>query len=363
MPAQAKRRVHERTATVIDERAACDATSFEPQSGTRWIASSDVRAHDEPHDTVPRMSAITPPAEPRLPTPLLPPRLMPAGERRATLTLVAGPDAGHVFVLGGEPVLLGRAAAADIQIDDAGVSRRHARLTRLADGAFQIQDLDSTNGTWIRGKRVRSARLMPGDYVQLGGDAIVRFSFADDLEVSLQDALHTAAIRDPLTQLFNRQYFTRRLSSDIAYALHAGSPVGLLMIDVDRFKLVNDCLGHAVGDRVLRELARTLGTSLRVDDLLARYGGEEFVVVAPFASAEEVRRLAERLREAVCAHPIAHERGLLALSVSIGVAMLSEVDAERAPAALLELADRRLYEAKSGGRNAVCAGETTPMQG
>ncbi len=162
------------------------------------------------------------------------------------------------------------------------------------------------------------------------------------------------AVTDPLTGLYNRRYALSHLSRIAAHAVETGQPFAVMVLDVDRFKRVNDTYGHVVGDAVLVEVARRIAGGLRAVDLVARLGGEEFLVVMPETSVEAARIAGERLRQAVAAQPFSAP-GLpepLALTVSIGVALGGSAGKNPADA-LVSLADRALYDAKAEGRNQV----------
>ncbi len=173
-----------------------------------------------------------------------------------------------------------------------------------------------------------------------------RKRYQDRLRTELGRALELAAT-DPLTGLYNRRYLTRHLRG----ILQAMPPpdVSLLMIDVDRFKRLNDALGHAAGDRALQAVAATLRANTRASDTLSRVGGEEFVVVMPGTSASEATAAAERLRQAVAALDGEFSRPER-LTVSIGIARSGQ---SGEPEALLSTADAALYEAKRAGRNRI----------
>jgi diguanylate cyclase (GGDEF)-like protein len=165
------------------------------------------------------------------------------------------------------------------------------------------------------------------------------------------------ALQDELTGLANRRALEQMLASEVTRALRHGRPLSILMVDVDRFKTINDTYGHRAGDEVLRELARILADKLRSIDRAARYGGEELLVMMPDTPVEEARQVAERIRSAVEAHtfvvdPEDDEPPIeLHLTASVGLAGLPE-NAETLEG-LVEVADRALYEAKRTGRNRV----------
>ena len=178
---------------------------------------------------------------------------------------------------------------------------------------------------------------------------IRRKFYQDELRADVGTALELA-LTDGLTGLYNQRYLRRHLGG----LLESGQSheIAVLMIDVDHFKAVNDSEGHAAGDKALRAVAETLRSNIRVFDSLARYGGEEFAVVMPGTGADDAAVAAERLRAAVEAAPVESAAGVRhQLTVSIGVACGG--DAPTTPDALLNAADRALYQAKRTGRNRV----------
>lgn len=158
--------------------------------------------------------------------------------------------------------------------------------------------------------------------------------------------------RDTLTQISNRRHLDEFLPMELERSRRYGHQLTIAMLDIDDFKHVNDTLGHAMGDRVLRALAGILATELRSTDFLARYGGEEFVIVFPETSEVEATAACEKLRTLVALYPWTRIARELSLTVSFGVATV--VHREQTLAQLLASADRALYRAKSGGRNRVC---------
>jgi len=162
------------------------------------------------------------------------------------------------------------------------------------------------------------------------------------------------AVRDVLTGLPNRRHFMEQGDHLLRLAERGRHPAGLLMLDIDHFKRVNDQLGHASGDQVLQEVARRMAASLRDTDLVARLGGEEFAIVLPDAGPEAVAAAAERVRAAIAAEPVALEgREPHAVTISLGSAQLGPGDTLEG---LLARADAALYRAKGEGRNRVAAG-------
>lgn len=170
----------------------------------------------------------------------------------------------------------------------------------------------------------------------------------------IEDRLRLAMI-DPLTGLYNRRFAAPQMATIAAHAAETGTSFAVMVIDLDRFKLVNDRHGHAAGDQVLVEVSRRLTADLRASDLLARIGGEEFLVVLPDATMADARRVAERLCEAVEERPVRLNSGLgLSVTVSIGVAVSAGISGQ--PASIdhvVEEADLALLDSKGSGRNQV----------
>ncbi len=170
--------------------------------------------------------------------------------------------------------------------------------------------------------------------------------------VTLRETLRNQAIRDPLTGLFNRRYMEESLDRELLRAARRGSSLGVVKLDLDRFKDFNDSHGHAGGDALLRELGAFLRSSLRAEDIACRYGGEEFTLILPDASLEHTRARAEELREAIRRLSVQHQDRLLAaVTLSLGVAAFPE-HGDSADE-LLAAADKALYLAKAGGRDRV----------
>lgn len=161
------------------------------------------------------------------------------------------------------------------------------------------------------------------------------------------------AIRDPLTGLFNRRYLEESLDREIAKAKRHHTPLGLLMLDVDHFKVFNDTYGHLAGDMVLRNLSELLIKKSRKEDIACRYGGEEFVLMLPGTALQVAAQRAEILRKTVAGgEMIIHEnKALPSITISIGVAILPEHALSTTE--LITAADQALYKAKENGRNRI----------
>ncbi|HVJ15855.1 MAG TPA: diguanylate cyclase [Polyangiaceae bacterium] len=177
---------------------------------------------------------------------------------------------------------------------------------------------------------------------------------------ALQDELKEANARlealattDALTGLYNRRYLDTVLFSELKRTLRYKAPLSIILVDIDRFKLVNDTYGHAVGDAVLRNVAGLITRQARTTDVTARYGGEEIVLVLPHTDARGAGELAERLRQLIGEATHLHGEASVKTTASFGIATYMASAQALNPEELLRQADEALYEAKRSGRNRV----------
>ncbi|MBS0556465.1 MAG: GGDEF domain-containing protein [Proteobacteria bacterium] len=269
------------------------------------------------------------------------------------LIVVSGVLLGTQIELGEEPVTIGRSGDCTLAIPHPSVSRQHCRVWR-EDGRYLIEDMGSTNRTYLNGKPVARTELRDGDQIGVGNNAIKYFIGAS-MEAEYHRDLIDLAIYDSLTGFYNRRHFRALLDEEtekIANAESAGS-ICLLMIDLDHFKAVNDRYGHMIGDQVLGGVAHVLREHSPADAAIGRLGGEEFAVALLGSTFAEAVELAEALRAAVAATPLETREGRVAATVSIGVSGTG--GGVHGAADLLRSADVRLYRAKQAGRNHVCS--------
>lgn len=185
------------------------------------------------------------------------------------------------------------------------------------------------------------ARLRPGERVLGLESGLIR----------TQEALRELSIRDSLTGLWNRRMILDQLRSELHRAEREARPVGVAIADLDLFKSVNDALGHAGGDAVLRDVATRMRTAVRDCDFIGRYGGEEFLLVLPGCDGELGHRVAERVRRRVEEEPVQAGDILVPVTLSVGLACSLGRGVE--PEVLIQAADEALYRAKAAGRNRV----------
>jgi diguanylate cyclase (GGDEF)-like protein len=282
----------------------------------------------------------------------LPERPVSVSNRNACLVHIypTGPGMGSRYTLADNPMVLGRGSDADIRINDHSVSRRHARIQPGADGYYAV-DLQSTNGTFVNDVQVSMHRLKDGDYLRVG-NCIYRYLAGGNVEAEYHEEIYRLTIIDALTDIHNKRYLLEFLDRELSRSGRYGRPLALVMFDLDRFRVINEEMGHLGGDFTLRELAARIKGNVRKEELFARYGGEEFAIVLPETLREGAVTLSERLRQVVASQPFKYEERSYHVTISLGVATTSG-DETMTPTALMRMADEKLYQAKREGRNRV----------
>ncbi|MCG2799686.1 MAG: sensor domain-containing diguanylate cyclase [Cellulomonas sp.] len=202
----------------------------------------------------------------------------------------------------------------------------------------------------LRPVQVTSVALVDDDGRIVGAAETFRDDSAHRADRERAAHLERLSLQDPLTGLANRRYLETCLATRFGRLAADGSRFGVLMLDLDHFKRVNDSHGHETGDEALRTLARTLELGVRPGDSVVRFGGEEFVVVTPVDDADRLVAVAERLRELVRGTSVRAGEVKLTVTVSIGVTMARPGDDATT---LLERADSGLLSAKRAGRDRV----------
>jgi diguanylate cyclase (GGDEF)-like protein len=263
-----------------------------------------------------------------------------------------GPGMGTRYPLGEAPMVLGRGNDCDIRIHDHSVSRRHARIQPGADGYYAV-DLQSTNGTFVNDVPASICKLRDGDYLRVG-NCIYRFLTGGNVEAEYHEEIYRLTIIDALTEAHNKRYLLEFLDRELSRSARYQRPLALIMFDLDRFKSINDELGHLGGDFTLREMAASVRTCVRKEELFARYGGEEFVIVLPETGLEGAVVVAERIRGMVERHPFQYEGKFYPVTVSLG-AVATNGDRALTPFDLIAEADENLFRAKREGRNRLVA--------
>ncbi|MDH4210737.1 MAG: GGDEF domain-containing protein [candidate division WOR-3 bacterium] len=314
-------------------------------------------------------------------------------KKKYTLLLL---DCGKVIKqipLGTDDVLIGRAEDTDLALTSNEVSRHHATV-RFINEQYIIEDLSSTNGTYVNSDKIEKHALSHGDEISIGEHSIIFddgsyglscveetgiarrgeetsiiSSKFNSLESKIDDKslrkefrdiekfvrksrkrLATLAHADKLTGLYNRQYFDKAAPQEFQKAKSANVYYSVLFVDLDHFKEVNDTHGHRVGDEVLRAVAWLIQRACRKTDLVARYGGEEIVIVLPKTRSSDAVKIAEEVRVII----EKQTKKILDIPITVSIGVATYPDDGAALNSILEKADKALYEAKRNGRNIVC---------
>ena len=262
-----------------------------------------------------------------------------------------GPEIGKRTRLADARYVVGRDDSADLVINRVSVSRQHSCLVRGEHGAWWVEDMGSTNGTFVNEAPISRHQLTDGDQIRFG-DAIFKFLSGSNIESDYHEEIYRMTIIDGLTGAYNKRYFLDFLERELARAHRHRQPLSLVMFDLDHFKRINDDRGHLCGDAVLKELAGRVRPRIRREDLFARYGGEEFAVILTGTGLEGGVRFAAHLLAMVAERPFSFEQQVFPVTTSLGVSCVRD-EPGLDPASLIHRADENLYEAKRRGRNCV----------
>lgn len=262
-----------------------------------------------------------------------------------------GGAAGKRFLLTTNDVMIGRRAdKVHVWIDDASVSREHCRISFHGKKAV-VTDLGSLNRTFVNDQQVlQSADLSHGDMLRVGNVRLRYFSHgsADQL---LFDRIYRMAVEDRMLGVFRRDYLLEKLDEEFRLAKANNDHLSIMFLDLDKFKLINDNLGHDAGDFVLKEVCFLIKQLLRPQDVFGRYGGEEFCIILPSTNLEEAYNCAENIRKECEVHVFDYEGTQIPVTLSIGVA--SSQPQINSSQELLKIADALVYRSKELGRNKV----------
>ena len=287
----------------------------------------------------------------------------PKRNRPSCLVQYNGEHLGKRFSVDKNINIAGRSPQAAIFIDEPSVSRRHAKIFSGMDETVTIEDLGSSNGTYVNDNKIKEKTVINnGDMVRFGA-ILLKFFSSSDIDNIVHDKIYQMVTIDPGTGVFNKRYLQDTIKSEFKLAKSYHQDLSVIYYDLDFFKKVNDNLGHEAGDQVLKVSAQIVKSQLRKQDKLCRFGGEEFIIILPATTEQIATKLAERIRISVQNYVFAIEQKAQDGSkknikhkqtISLGVAGVTSQMSS--PAALLELADSRLYKSKHTGRNRVTAG-------
>ncbi len=270
-------------------------------------------------------------------------------DHAAYLVVIYGEELGKRIPLGDLPVEAGRSTKCHIPIDQESVSRKHAAIWWSGKG-YLVKDLGSTNGTYVNDAQISEHSLQDGDQIKVG-HTILKFMTGSNIEASYHAEIYRMMTFDGLTQIYNKRYFHETLEREVSRSKRYGRELGLILFDIDHFKLKNDSFGHLAGDAILRELALVVRSKLRREDIFARVGGEEFAVLTPEVGARGAREVAEKVRMVVQASTFRFEKNVIPTTISLGVALWQ--GGEDSADDLYKRADVSMYTAKQAGRNRV----------
>ncbi len=230
----------------------------------------------------------------------------------------------------------------------------YENFNEVANRWYQLQDkiIKLQNGTNILISFALDISIQKESQSQLI-ETHVKLAQQTQTLLEVQKRLREQANRDPLTNMYNRRYFSDMAQKIIALAKRDKEPLSLLMIDIDNFKKINDTYGHSAGDEVIKLLANKLIGLSRESDISARFGGEEFAVILPETDIEHALIFAEKIRIDIEQNRFVYEAGEICFTISIGVDEFNPAT-DRVIDSSLNRADEALYEAKKSGKNRVC---------
>nr|VFK38307.1 MAG: diguanylate cyclase (GGDEF) domain-containing protein [Candidatus Kentron sp. TC] len=287
-------------------------------------------------------------------------------ERRAlertqpVLLAIAGTSAGKLFPLREKSTFtIGRAGGCDICLPHPAISPWHARLEIDKKGHARITDLETAGGTYVNGVAVSRRAFADGAIIRIGPTDTLKFTYINRIEKYFHLDQYRKTIHDDLTGAFNRRYFQTALRQELAHARHHGRAVSLILIDIDRFKRINDSRGHPAGDAILQRVVRVIRENLPDKNILARYGGEEFGIILRGKDVE-ARASANRIRRSVARTAFDDAGEPLHITISVGTANYDGGASPKDASEMITQADRRLYRAKAAGGNRVF-GEDSPF--
>jgi len=263
---------------------------------------------------------------------------------RPCIVVFCGPELGNRYFLDRPKQTIGRSETADIFLEDWAISRRHVDLV-VKGQRVVLYDLGSTNGTYVNAERVAKRELLSGDMIRIG-QTVLKYISAASAEEHYHDEIYHRITRDALTGVFNRTYFLTALSRELSRAQRHHRMLSLIFFDIDRFKGINDTLGHLAGDYVLKEVASIVGANLRDEDVLARYGGDEFAIILTDTDADGARQVCEKLGGLVQTHPFLFAGSAIHITISVGARTVVAGRDALDHMQLIADADAKLYEAK-----------------
>lgn len=266
------------------------------------------------------------------------------------LTCMTGGQVGRRIPLADDRITLGRSPKATIMLQDTHVSRLHLAIDfEPIKGGYQVQDLGSSNGTFLNQARVSEAVLKDSDKITIG-NTMLRFSRVDTFDLQFQSELDQLINIDELTGLVVKRRFDEELNRFVAVAKKQGNCLAMMMMDMDGLKQINDTYGHTFGSYAISETGRIIKAAVGQKGLASRFGGDEFMAFLPDECAQAAGRIGEQIRRLVETHTYVKDGLALKPTICIGISALKDKDTMES---LLKRADEALYRSKREGRNRV----------
>ncbi len=276
-----------------------------------------------------------------------------AQRKQAALVVLQGSESEigtHVML--DRAVTIGRDPKTELPLQDEGISRRHCRIFfNQEKNAFFIEDLGSTNGTLLNGKRLQTMKkLEAGDRIYLGA-CVVKFTYSDALEVGYHAQMDVLVGTDDLTGLIAKRRFDAAFVRAVDEARRMRKTLAVMMLDLDGLKRINDTHGHPVGAHTIAEVGKIIGQVVSPHGAACRFGGDEFAAFLPKFGKRDGAKVGETIRALVAGHRFEKDGVVVRPTISIGVSAYPEDGATAE--LLLRHADEALYRAKKTGRDRV----------
>jgi two-component system cell cycle response regulator len=272
--------------------------------------------------------------------------------RHPYLVIYDGNDRGCFHKLQKGTTTIGRTIQADFTIKDSRISNKHCIIEWLGN-EITIEDTDSTNGTYVDSQKVRHGTLPPGIPIQLG-QSLMKIEYKNEADIHSENKHLSTSSFDRVTGSFNLEHFIKLASMEIDYAGRNKQALGIIMMNIDNFKQVNDTFGNKLGDFVLSQIANIVEENKRSEGLFARYARDEFIYLPRGEINKDFMRInCERLRKTIENTPFNFEEVSIRITSSFGF-HFKEIEGENAEEILNDLiceANQALQNAKERGKN------------
>ncbi len=266
------------------------------------------------------------------------------------LTFLSGDQVGRQIMLADDHVVIGRSPDATIMLRDALISRLHITIEyNKQSRSYIARDLQSTNGTFINGKRITESMLHDSDKIVIG-NTILRFGWSDMYDIKYHTEIDNLLNLDDLTGLVIKRRFDEELNRYIAVARTKDTLLAMIMIDIDGVKKINDTHGHVYGALTISQTGKLIKTVIGNKGLASRFGGDEFMIFLPNITLDAAFQVAEAIRIQVEMHTFELDGVVVHPTISAGVSSLKKNDSSDT---LFRRADEALYMSKRTGRNKV----------